>query len=157
MKNFLALLVFAGGFAGWYLYHQKQETAEGLAAAQLQLANYEKAAVTRRAEFQALSGTATISKKVADKQAELNQLRGKLNALREAQNSVARDRQQTLAAIRQTYVGKTIPMTLASGRNLGPVRIMKADETGVSVATPSGVQKVPPHELPQEVKQMLNY
>jgi hypothetical protein len=70
---------------------------------------------------------------------------------------VARERQQTLAAIRQTFAGKTIPLKLNSGRDLGQVRIMKADDTGVTVALPSGVQKVPPQELPQDLKQALNY
>lgn len=127
MKNFLALLVFAGGFAAWYLYHQKQETAEGLAAAQLQLANYQKAAVSERAEFQALSGTATISKKVADKQAELNQLRGKLNALREAQNSVARDEETDTggdpAAL--MWAERFAHDTRQRDRDLGVVRIVE--------------------------------
>jgi hypothetical protein len=157
MKNFLALLVFAGGFAGWYLYHQKQEVEESLAATQKQSEIHEKEAAIKRAEFQALNSVMAIRKKAAEKQAELILLRNQLKTLRDAKDAVARDRQQTLAAIRQTFAGKTIPLKLNNGRDLGQVRIMKADDTGVTVALPSGVQKVPPQELPQDLKQALNY
>jgi hypothetical protein len=153
MKNFLALLVFAGGFAGWYLYHQKQEVEESLASTEI----HEKEAAIKRAEFQSLNGVMAIRKKAAEKQAELTQLRNQLKTLRDAKDAVARERQQTLAAIRQTFAGKTIPLKLTTGRDLGQVRIMKADDTGVTVALPSGVQKVPPQELPQDLKQALNY
>jgi hypothetical protein len=77
--------------------------------------------------------------------------------VQEAQAAVMRERQQMLVAIRQTFVGKTILLTLTTGRNLGSVRIMKSDDTGLTVAMTSGVLKVPPHELPQDVKTMLNY
>ncbi len=157
MKNFLALLVFAGGIAGWYLYHQKQEVTESLEAAQRQLAELEKVAGTRRAETQVMNGAMAVSQKIAGKQAELKELRGKLTTVQEAQAVVMRKRQQMLVAIRQTFVGKTMPLTLTTGRNLGSVRIVKSDDTGLTVAMTSGVLKVPPQELPQDLKTMLNY
>lgn len=157
MKNFLALLVFAGGFGGWFLHHQKQETSDSLAAARTQFAEYDKVASTRRAEYQSMKSAIAVKNKATEKQAELNGLKAKLKTLRDAQEAAARDRQQTVAAIRQTYVGKTVALRLTTGRDLGQVRIMKVDETGVAVATPSGVVKVAPHELPQEVKQALNF
>lgn len=155
MKNFIALLLFAGGFGAWYLYHQKQETTDGLEQARVQLAEHEKVAAAKRVENQAVTAMMAIQKQVTDKKAELNALRTKLNTLKEDRAAVAKERQQALLGIRQSFVGTTVPLKLVSGRDLGQVRIMKVEDTGVSVATSLGVQKVPPTELPTELKQAL--
>lgn len=155
MKNFLALLLFGGAFAGWYLFNQKQETAERLTEAQTQFAELEKIGSARRAEFQGINSAVTIKNKAAEKQRELDALRTKLKSLQDMQAVALQKRYETLYAIRQTHIGKVIPLKLKSGRDLGQVRLMKIEDAGVSVATPSGVIKVPPNELPPEVSQML--
>ncbi len=157
MKNFLALLVFSGLFSGWYLFNQHKETQERLNEAELQYAEIEKIASVRRAEFQGLNSAITIKNKAAEKQKELDALRDKLKTLQNSQQVMLQKRYETLHAIRQTQIGKTISLKLNSGRDLGQVRLMKIDDTGISVATPSGVVKVAPNELPPEVSQMLHF
>jgi len=157
MKNFLALLLFAGGFAAWYLYNQNKEAKEGLESAQLQLADLEKNIASRRAEYQAASGAMAIKAKITGKKTELADLNKKLKATHAIQNTTIKEKQATLAAIRQKFIGQTIPMALASGRDLGQVRIIKMDEAGLSVATTSGVVKVLPNELPPALRAQFLY
>jgi hypothetical protein len=153
MKNFLALLLFAGGFAAWYLYNQHNEAKEGLESAQGQLAELDKNIAGRRAEFQAVSSVMAIKAKIAAKKTELADLNKKLQDT----HATMKERQATLAAIRQKFIGQTMPMTLASGRDLGQVRIIKIDEAGLSVATTSGVVKVLPNELPPALRAQFLY
>ena len=155
MKNFLALLVFAGLLSGWYLFNQHKETAERLSEAQRQYDEIGQIASVRRSEFQGINSAITIKNKAAEKQKELNDLRIKLKTLEDSQQVMFQKRFETLHALRQTHVGKTIALKLNSGRDLGQVRLMKIDDSGVAVATPSGVVKVAPNELPPEVSQML--
>jgi hypothetical protein len=154
-KNFLALLVFAGLLSGWYLFNQHKETAERLSEAQRQYDEIEQIASVRRSEFQGINSAITIKNKAAEKQKELNDLRIKLKTLEDSQQVMFQKRFETLHALRQTHIGKTIALKLNSGRDLGQVRLMKIDDSGVAVATPSGVVKVAPNELPPEVSQML--
>lgn len=109
----------------------------------------------RRSEFQGINSAITIKNKAAEKQKELNDLRIKLKTLEDSQQVMFQKRFETLHALRQTHIGKTIALKLNSGRDLGQVRLMKIDDSGVAVATPSGVVKVAPNELPPEVSQML--
>jgi hypothetical protein len=157
MKNILALLLFGGGFAAWYLYHQHQEAQEGLESAQMQLAELEKNITNRRVEFQAASGAMNIKAKIAAKKAELAELNKKLQANHAEQNTTQKERQATLSAIRQKFIGQTLPMALVSGRDLGQVKIIKMDEAGLSVATTSGVVKVLPNELPPALRAQFLY
>lgn len=157
MKNFLALLLFAGGFAAWYLYNQHNEAKEGIESAQLQLADLEKNITGRRAEFQAASSVIAIKGKIASKKTELADLNKKLQDTHAAQNNTMKEKQATLAAIRQKFIGQTMPMALASGRDLGQVRIIKIDEAGLSVATTSGVVKILPNELTQALRAQFLY
>jgi hypothetical protein len=157
MKNFIALLIFAGGFAGWYLYNEKNETADSLQQARQQLSDMDKSITERRAEFQRYSTVATLQKQVASKQAELKSLNDKLQSLGNQRSAVLQEQAQQRGIVRQAQVGKTITLTLISGRALGPVRILKIDDSGVSVANATGIVKVLPTELPAEIKQLFLY
>lgn len=155
MKNFIALFLFAGGFAAWYLHHEKQETTDSLQHSQTQLTDLEKALEDRRTEFQRYSTIAVLQKKVASKQAEFKDLSDTLKKLGTQKEAVIKEQQQQRGVIRQAQVGKTITLTLTSGRALGPVRVLKVDDTGISVANATGIVKVLPSELPPEIKQMF--
>ena len=157
MKNLFALLLFTGGFAAWYFHHEKTETISGIEAAQVQMADLEKNTAAKRAEYQAAVGMMNIKTKVDEKKAELAGLQKKIQALQQQQVSVDREKQNTLIAIRQKFIGQTMPIVLAGGRNLGNVRIIKLDDAGLSVATTSGVVKISPNELTSEQKSLFHY
>lgn len=157
MKNFIALLIFAGGFYGWYLHHQKTQAEESLQAARYQLAEVESATAARRAEFQAADKAMAIKARINDQKAEFTKLQARLQALATERNSVMAERQTTLVAIRQKFIGRTIPLVTAAGRDLGQVRIIKMDDSGLSVATTTGVAKILPNELPPELRTQFLY
>lgn len=157
MKNFLALMLFAGGFAAWYFYHQKQEISEGLVATQQQIADLEKAAGNKRGEFKAAESAMAIRAKIIARKDENKTLQTKLQTLNESRKTVEAEKLALLAAIRQKFIGRTLPMALVTGRNLGQVRIMKVEEAAVTVATTSGVVKVLPNELPADLRGQFLY
>jgi hypothetical protein len=157
MKNIIALLIFAGGFYGWYLHHQKTQAEESLQAARYQLAEVESSTSARRAEFQAAEKAMSIKAKINDQKAELARLQTRLQALSTERSSVLAERQTTLSAIRQKFIGRTFPLVTTGGRDLGQVRIIKMDDSGLSVATTTGVAKVLPNELPQELRSQFLY
>lgn len=157
MKNLLALLLFVAGFTAWYIHRQRQESIEGLEAAQNQIADFEKIAVVKRGEYKAAESAIAIRDKINAKKAEVKALQAKLQSLNESRMNVDAEKVALLAAIRQKFVGRTLPMLLTSGRNLGQVRIMKLDDAAVTVATTSGVVKVLPHELPQDLRGQFLY
>lgn len=155
MKNFIALLIFAGGFTGWYLHHEKNETADSLQQAKQQLGEIEKSMIDRRSEFQRYSTVGTLQKQVATKQQELKLLNDKLNLLGDQKNALLLKQAQQRAVLRQDQVGKILQLTLVTGRALGQVRVLKVDDSSLSVANANGIVKVLPSELPPEIKQMF--
>ncbi len=155
MKNFIALLIFAGGFTGWYLHHEKNETTDSLQQARQQLGDIEKSITDRRIEFQRYSTVGTLHKQVTNKQEELKNLNDKLKSLGDQKSALLKEQSQQRALLRQTQVGKTLHLTLTTGRALGQVRVLKVDDTGLSVANANGIIKVLPSELPPEIKQMF--
>jgi hypothetical protein len=157
MKNFLALILFAGGFAAWYFYHQKQQSNEGLEAAQNQITDLEKVAVIKRGEFKAAEGAMAIRAKITARKNECKNLQTKLQTLNDSRQAVEAEKLSLLSAIRQKFIGRNLPMVLASGRNLGQVRIMKMEDDAVTVATTSGVVKVLPNELPLDLRGQFLY
>lgn len=157
MKNFLTLILFAGGFAAWYFYNQKQESNEGLAAARSQIADLEKVAVIKRGEFKAAEGAMAIRAKITARKDEIKTLQTKLQTLNDSRRAVEADKLALLTAIRQKFIGRTIQLVLAGGRNLGQVRIMKMEDAAVTVATTSGVVKVLPNELPPDLRGQFLY
>ncbi len=157
MKNFIALLVFAGGFTAWFFYHQKAELTEGLEAASQQLAQLEQNLASKRQEFQAMSGMMNIKSKITAKRAELAELQSKTKSVQQAARVATEEKKAALALLRQRFVGQTLPIKLMSGRDLGSVRVMKLDDSGLSVATTSGIVKIQPNELPQELRGKFLY
>jgi uncharacterized protein HemX len=155
MKNIIALILFAGGFAGWYLHQEKQEVAESLQASQNQVIELEKALTERRGEFQRYSTVAALQQKTASKQNELKVLHDKLKDLRAQTDAVIKEQGDQRHAFRQAQIGKSINLTLTSGRALGQVRIIKVDDASVSVANATGIVKVQISELPADLKQMF--
>jgi hypothetical protein len=157
MKNILILLLFAGGYTAWFFYHQKSGINEGLAAAQNQITDLEKAIAGKRAEAQAVSKVLAIKVKIAEQKAALAEVQKKTKSVNDAHASTLKAKYDTLASIRQKFIGVTMPIVLASGRDLGQVRIMKMDDAGLSVATTSGVVKIVPNELPPALQVQFLY
>jgi len=157
MKNFLIFLLFVGGYAAWFFYDQKKDIQEGLESAQVQYDQLEKSVSGRRAEYQAAKKVVTIKQRLAEQKALQADLQKKLQAVQLAQNNQVKERQNTLAAIRQRFVGQTLPIVLASGRDLGQARIMSMNEGGLSVATTSGIVKILPNELPPAMQTQFFY
>jgi flagellar motility protein MotE (MotC chaperone) len=155
MKNFIALLLFLGAFAGWYLHNEKKQTAESLQESLQQLAEAEKTITNQRSEFQRYSTVGALKQQIAGKQAEFKEVNDKLKSLRDQTEAVVKDQQKQRGIIRQAQVGKSINLTLVSGRIFGQVRIMKVDDTGISVANATGIVKVPLTELPPDLKRMF--
>jgi hypothetical protein len=155
MKNFIALLIFAGGLTGWFLHHEKIETADSLQQAKQQLGELEKSIIDRRSEFQRYRTIGSLQKQIADKQVELKTLNDQLTNLRDQKSALLQEQSQQRAILRQTQVGQTLNLTLTTGRALGQVRILKVDDTGISVTNASGIVKVLPSELPPEIKKMF--
>jgi hypothetical protein len=157
MKNFIALLIFAGGFYAWHLHHQKTQAEESVQAARYQLAEVESSTAARRAEFLAADKAMAIKAKINDQKAELAKMQTRLQTLATERNAVLAERQTALGAIRQKFIGRTIPLVTAAGRDLGQVRIIKMDDSGLSVATTTGVAKILPNELPPELRIQFLY
>ncbi|MES2594593.1 MAG: hypothetical protein V4662_04620 [Verrucomicrobiota bacterium] len=157
MKNLLILLVFAAGYTAWYFYHQKSEINEGLAAAQSQLTDLEKSIAGKRAESQAMAKVTAIQGQIAKQKSTLAELQAKLKTVRDTHVATVKEKNATLATIRQKFVGQTMAIKLVTGRDLGQVRIIKIDDTNISVATTSGVVKVAPHELSDALKVQFLY
>lgn len=157
MKNFFIFLLFVGGYAAWYFYDQKRDLQEGLESAQVQFDQLEKSVSGRRAEYEAAKKVVTIKRRITEQKAQQAELLKKLQALQLAQNNQVKERQNTLAGIRQRFVGQTLPIVLASGRDLGQVRIMSINEGGLSVATTSGIVKILPNELTPALQTQFFY
>lgn len=157
MKNFLALILFAGGFTAWYFYNQVKEGNEGLEAARNQIADLEKVATIKRGEFKAAEGAMAIRAKITARKDAIKALQNKLQTLNDSRRAVEADKFTLLSAIRQKFIGRTIPLVLAGGRDLGQVRIMKMEDAAVTVATTSGVVKVLPNELPPDLRGQFLY
>lgn len=155
MKNFFALLLFIAGMSGWYLYHQHTEALAGLAAAEHQLDELDKSTAVRRAEFKAASAVMTIKAKIQEKKAELKTAQDQVKALEAARQQVISEKSSVMTSLRQIYIGREVNLTLTTGRNLGQVRILKIEDSGLSVATTSGVVKVLPSELSKEIRDAL--
>ncbi len=155
MKNFLALLLFLGGMSGWYLHHQHREAESSLASAKQQWMELEKVASTRRTEFKAANAVMSIKEQIKTKKAELKKLQDEAASLEISRQQVISQKNSLILSLRQKFVGRDVSLTLTSGRNLGQVKILKIEDSGLSVATTSGVVKVSPAELSPEIRSAL--
>lgn len=64
-------------------------------------------------------------------------------------------RHHLVVNLRQKFVGREINLSLTTGRNLGQVKILKIEDSGISLATTSGVLKVSPRELSPQIREAL--
>ncbi|MEN3941491.1 hypothetical protein WJU23_09380 [Prosthecobacter sp. SYSU 5D2] len=158
MKNFIALLIFAAGGTAWYFYHQYSEAKALNADYAKNLAVQEQGVAARRAEIQAYAQLLDLQNKVQAKKAEVNEVVASDKKLQEELNRLRKEKVAIILAARQSYMGQTLPeLVLADGRKLQTVRVLKVDDSGLSVIVPSGVQKISPEELPEELRHRLHY
>lgn len=158
MKNFFLFLLFAGGLSAWYLYYQQGKAAAELTELSKNLALYEQSVQQRRVEFQALTKAVELQKKIQLKQGEIATVQERERGLKEVLAGLVKKRAAVILSARQAYVGRVLPeLTLTNGKKLAQVKILKADDSGLSVSLPSGIQKILPSELPPEMCQNLHY
>lgn len=158
MKNFLALLIFAGGGAAWYSYHQYSEAKAVTKGYEKNLALHEQSVSARTAELQAYAQFLELQKLIQGKQAEIAAMSAKDASLQKRLAQVREEKMAVIAKARQAYVGQTWPeLVLADGRRLQNVKVMKVEDGGLSVITTTGVQKITAAELPPEMRQKLHY
>jgi hypothetical protein len=155
MKNFFALFCFFCGMSAWYLHHQHGEAQASLVAAKQQLAELEKNVSIRRLEFQSASAAMSIRDQIKGKKAQLKELEDKVAALNFSQKQIMSQRHHLVVNLRQKFVGREINLSLTTGRNLGQVKILKIEDSGISLATTSGVLKVSPRELSPQIREAL--
>jgi NADH dehydrogenase FAD-containing subunit len=141
--------------SGWYLYHQHSEAQASLSAAKQQWAELEKSVSNRRSEYQASSAVMTIKDQIKGRKAELKKLQDEVATLDFSQKKVVLERHQLIVGLRQKFIGRDVNLTLTSGRNLGQVKILKVEDSGISLATTNGVVKVSPGELSPEIREAL--
>lgn len=158
MKNFLALILFAGGLAGWYFYDQFQKMKTQLADMRKNIEAYDSTLSSRRDEFQSIVAALELQKKVEFRKAEIVALRAKAEQSRQGLQGLRREHTAIIREIRGRFVGQFVPeFVLADGRKLNQVRITKVDETGVALTSPSGVTKLRPSELSPELKAKFHF
>lgn len=158
MKNFIALLLFAGGFAGWYLYNKHEKVKSALAEAQINLKILEDDVVRKRGESQTLTSVAQLRKQVQERQGQLAALQAKQRVLDEARKKVMLERAQILTTIRKSFIGKEFAeLALANGRKLEKAKIMKLEGNEITFSTATGVTKIAPTELPADLRQQMRY
>lgn len=158
MKNLLALILFAGGLAGWYFYNQYQKMQKELANARKNLEAYESTLAERQTEFQTLVAALEMKKKVEFRKAEIAAMKTKADQARAETQNLRREHAAAVAEIRKKFIGQVFPeLVLANGRKLVNVRVTKVDETGVAVTSASGVTKLRPVELSPEMRSMFYF
>lgn len=158
MKNFLALILFIGGLAGWYFYDQFQKMKTQLVETRKNINAYDETLTSRREEYQSIVAALELQKKVEFRKAEINALRAKAEEARIAVQNMRGEHAAIIREIRGRFVGQLVSeFILADGRKLTNVRISKVDETGVALTSPSGVTKLRPAELSPEFKAKFYY
>ncbi len=158
MKNLLVLLLFAGGFYGWYAYHKNEQMKVDVEEARKNLEVFEQRVMTRRSEFQAIITALDQQKQAAAKTEEIKAIKAKEALQEDELRSLEREKGQIISRLRQAWVGTVIPeLALVDGRKLVQVRVSKSDESGLSVTSTSGVVKILPKDLPEEWRKKLHY
>lgn len=158
MKNFLAVLIFAACGIGWFFYHEHTSAQKAIAELEVNLPHLEQTTALKRLESQAYERISQTSQNIRTKQAEIDAVRARESALQAEIISLRKDREKIIAQARSKYAGQVLPqLILQDGRQLTQVKIIRIDESGLSVAVPSGVQKIASSELPLELKKALFY
>lgn len=158
MKNFIAFLFFAAGGIGWFFYHEYTTAEKSIAELERNLPLLEQRAALKRSEFQAYSRILEARQKVQAKQSEIEAIRSKEAALQEEVVKLRKERGEVVSRARASYAGKILPqLVLKDGRQLSQVKIIRAEDSGLSVAVPSGVQKINASDLPEDLKKSLFY
>lgn len=158
MKNFIALILFATGIAAWYFYQQQQKAATELTEITQNLTNYEQSVLARRSEFKAFVSALDLQKKIQAKQQEITAIQAKERGLKEKISALGREKSRLVSSARQSVIGQTFPeLLLTDGRKLAQVKILKADDSGLAVSLNSGIQKIAPSELPENLRLKLHY
>ncbi|HYF37223.1 MAG TPA: hypothetical protein VD994_18120 [Prosthecobacter sp.] len=153
MKNFLAILLFLGGFGYWGWHYYTQKTTARIQDISAQLPPLEQLVAQKRAELAAVTNAVEVQKKAAATREALNVLTARQKLLNDEKTALLRQRQTLTSTSRQSLIGVVLTdLTLADGRKLNQARVMKVDDTGVSFAVPSGVLRVTPRELTPELR-----
>lgn len=158
MKNFLALLIFVGAAAAWYFYHQYSEAKTVNTGYEKTLALHEQSVAARKAELQSYAQLLELQNQIKGKQAEIAAIAAKEADVRKRLAAVGAEKQAVISRARQSFVGQTWPeLVLADGRKLQNVKVLKVEDSGLSLITPTGVQKITAADLPPEMRQKLHY
>lgn len=158
MKNLFALLIFAAAVGGWYLYDQHNKGQKQIADLSQSLPGYEQNVMTRRADFQTYVTLLELQQKVQAKRGEIAAIQEKERLLKDTLSRLSKERVDIINRDRQAQVGRIIPeLTLLDGRKLAQVRILKVEDSGLSISLTSGVQKLMPSDLPADLRKTLHY
>ena len=158
MKNFFALLIFAAVMAGgaWYFY--TKNTNQFLTGVGDQVEQLEKRVASRRAEAALTTAALEAKAKAEASRKALAILVEQQRSLADQEVALKREKEKMTTAARQSLVGTVLDtVTLPDGRKLDQARVMKVDDTGVTLTTPSGVVRVLPHEFTPELRQYFGY
>jgi|GEM_PF-1063410 len=158
MKNFIALLLFCTAFGGWYLYQKHDSAQKELVEISKSSSAYEQTLTARRSELQAFVKVLELQKKIQSTQADILGIKEKDGKIKDDISKLVTERARIVSKTRQSMIGMILPeLTLTDGRKLAQVKILKADDSGLSVSLPVGVLKILPSELPDDMQQRLHY
>lgn len=158
MKNFLAILLFVGGFGGYYGYRYISEARTTISDNLVQLEGQNKIAAAREQEFKTIVNALELSRQVAAKRKELADIQAQQQAIDKQRAVIAQRKQKEVSGSRQSLVGTVLTdLTLLDGRKFAEARITKIDDSGVLLTVPSGVVKVKPTDLTPEIRQLLQF
>lgn len=158
MKNFIALLLFAGvfGYAGWHFY--SKDTVVQNRNFTEQIAILEKKTLAQKAELTLITNALETQKKAASMRQALAILTAQQKSLTDQKTALLKDKQKLLSSGRQTLIGVNLTdITLADGRKLDKARIIKVDDSGVSLAVSSGVIRLSPRDLTPELRTYFGF
>lgn len=158
MKNLIALLLFLGGFSLWKFYSDQQEMTDGLASANEHLVALEKSLAPRRDEVRAYAEAAALKTQIASTKAEITKLQTEAQSNQRESARLLEESLSLIAKARQAWQGRVLSnLVLKDGRSLGNARILRLEETSLSLATGAGVAKISPALLPDPIRQALHY
>lgn len=157
MKNFIALCLFILAAGGWYYYQQYSKATRAAQEYARAVPLLEQQVDAKRKESQAFEALAAMQARIQAKNAEVAGVKARTVELERAMAALRQERQKLVAAHRDQFTGQTLPvLQLVQGRRLENVKIVKVEETGISVMLPSGLIKIPAGDLPEDMRKRLH-
>lgn len=158
MKGIFLLFLIAAGGIGWFFYNEHSTAQKTINNLERTLPSLEESAAQKRTELQAYGRIRQAEQKLQAGQKDIAAVKTRSDELASKTALLKKEKAEIVQRARAAVSGKVLPqLQLKDGRQLLQVSINKADENGLSVNLPTGVQKIPANDLPEDLKKSLYY